>query len=423
MGKQEMSERDYRKRLEADLARWEADGLITAPSGQAIRGTFRPVPEGVNIATVVAIVGGLLIAAAFLAFVAANWTEIPRPTRFGILLAGIAGAYLLGAWFDRSARPYLADLAAAVGSIAFGAAIALTGQMYHLGDDFAGGMMLLAVGALIAAVLTGSRGAFAVALVAACIWNGMRSFEMSDAHLPFVAFWLICAGLAVLWNAPVARHLVALAAIVWCVDTAIGIEESRVANPTFTYIAMVSFLLGGGLALASRGPEALRLFGLTLSNYAALALAISLAWVVAGIFSLGSRKLPVSIVVLGMAGPALALAASVIARRVGPAFVAVSIGLSLVVVSGEITTTRLDDPWLMYAFALVAMLCLVISGMLDDVRPRVVAGWIGLAATIAAITWAVQGSLLRRSAFLAVSGLAMAGLATLLGRLLPKERR
>src|SRR5215204_1871979 len=153
-----MSERDYRKRLEADLARWEADGLIAASAGAAIRATLRPVPEGVTIATVVAIAGGLLIAAAFLAFVAANWSEIPRPTRFGILLAGIASAYVFGAWFDRSARPYLADLAVAVGSIVFGAAIALTGQMYHLGDDFAGGMLLLAAGSLITAVLTSSRG-------------------------------------------------------------------------------------------------------------------------------------------------------------------------------------------------------------------------------------------------------------------------
>jgi hypothetical protein len=67
------------------------------------------------------------------------------------------------------------------------------------------------------------------------------------------------------------------------------------------------------------------------------------------------------------------------------------------------------------------MLCLVISGMLDDVRPRVVAGWIGLAAVIAAVTWAVKGSLLRRALFLAVAGAAAVGLAALLGRLLPKE--
>jgi hypothetical protein len=63
----------------------------------------------------------------------------------------------------------------------------------------------------------------------------------------------------------------------------------------------------------------------------------------------------------------------------------------------------------------------VVSGMLDEVRPRVVAGWIGLASMIAAITWAVRGSLLRRAFFLAIAGLVAVGLAALLGRLLPKE--
>src|SRR5262249_60361065 len=136
--------------------------LLSAAPADAIRGRLQPVPEGVTIATVVAIVGGLLIAAAFLAFIAANWTAIERPARFGILLAGIAAAYTLGALFDRAGRPYLADLAAGVGAIIFGAAIALVGQMYHLADDFAAGLLLWATGALIAAALTGSRGALAV---------------------------------------------------------------------------------------------------------------------------------------------------------------------------------------------------------------------------------------------------------------------
>jgi hypothetical protein len=249
----------------------------------------------------------------------------------------------------------------------------------------------------------------------------MRVFELSDVHLSFVAFWAICAGLAVMWNAPVARHLVALAAVVWCVHAAIGVEQSRAANPTFAFVAVISFLFGGGLALASRGSEAIRAFGLTLANYAGFALAISLAWIVAGIFSVGVRELPITVLALGGAGTVLACAAALIGRRVGPALVAVSIGLALVVASGRIETSRLDDPWLMYALALASMLCLVISGMLDDVRPRVVAGWIGLAAAIAAITWAVQGSLLHRSVFLAAAGLVAVALASLLGRLLGKE--
>ena len=108
-----------------------------------------------------------------------------------------------------ASRPHLADISATVGSIVFGASIALVGQMYHLAEDFAGGMMLWSAGSLIAAILTGSRGALAVALAAGCFWSGMRLAEMSETqHLPFIAFWLVGATLAVIWNSPVARHLV-----------------------------------------------------------------------------------------------------------------------------------------------------------------------------------------------------------------------
>ncbi len=418
-----MSDRAYRHRVEADIARWQADGVIRAAAADVIRSRLPPVPEGVTVATVVAIVGGILIAAAFLAFVAANWTAIARPVRFAMLLAGIAGAYVIGASFDHRKRPYLADLAVAAGSIIFGAAIALVGQMYHLGEDFAAGMLLWATGALVAAALTGSRGALAVALVTACIWNGMRVFEIGDIHLPFVAFWLVAAGLAVMWNAAAARQLVAIAAVVWCVHSAIGLDLAREANPFFTVSAAASLLVGGGLALASRGPESRRALGLALSNYGAIALAIALASIVAGIEGIrATPDQPAWVLGCGVAGVILAFAATVLDRRPGSALAGVATALALLVVSGWIRPSGLDDPWLVYALALGSMLCLVVSGMLDDVRPRVVAGWIGLALVIAAITWAVRGSLLRRAAFLAAAGLVAVGLATLLGRLLGKER-
>ncbi len=229
-----MSERAYRERLEADLARWQAEGLLPPKSADAIRATLRPVPEGLTIATVVGIVGGLLIAAAFLAFIAANWTVIARPLRFAILLAGIVGAYGAAALFDRAERNHLADLSAGVGSIIFGAAIALVGQMYHLGDDFAGGLLLWASGALAAAVLTGSHSALAVALAAGCVWSGMRVDEMSDVHPQFAIFWLIAAVLALTWQTTAARHLVAVAALVGAFLAAVGVTQARIASPNFT---------------------------------------------------------------------------------------------------------------------------------------------------------------------------------------------
>jgi uncharacterized membrane protein len=112
-----MFERAYRQRLEADLARWEADGVITPAVLAAIRSALPPLAPDINIAVVVAIVGGLLIAAAFLAFVAAHWTEFARLLRFAILVAGIVSANGLGAWFARAGRSVLADLCVSISSI------------------------------------------------------------------------------------------------------------------------------------------------------------------------------------------------------------------------------------------------------------------------------------------------------------------
>jgi hypothetical protein len=68
------------------------------------------------------------------------------------------------------------------------------------------------------------------------------------------------------------------------------------------------------------------------------------------------------------------------------------------------------------------MLCLVVSGMLDAARPRIVAGWLGIAGVIASITWAVKGSLLKRSIFLAVAGIVAVVLASALNRFMPRSR-
>lgn len=418
-----MSERAYRERLEADLARWQAEGLLPPKSADAIRATLRPVPEGITIATVVGIVGGLLIAAAFLAFIAANWTAIARPLRFAMLLAGIAGAYGAATVFDRQERDHLADLSVGVGSIIFGAAVALTGQMYHLGDDFAGGLLLWAAGAMAAAALTGSHAAFAVALAAGCVWSSMRVDETADVHPQFAVLWLIGVALALAWNTTASRHLVGIATVAGAVLAAIGVDQARIVSPNIVFVVIVSFMIGAGLLLTTRSSESVRAFGLTLSTYGSFCLAIGLAFAIVHTGRPTTGGLQYGLLAAGAVAPVLALAAALAAQRVGPALAGVAVALALVVASGLIPTAAEGEPWLAYALALSAMLCLVVSGMLDDVRPRIVAGWLGLAAIIAAVTWAVKGSLLRRAVFLAVAGLVAVALASLLGRLFHRERR
>jgi Predicted membrane protein (DUF2157) len=420
-----MFERVYRQRLNADLARWEGDGVVSPSAAAAIRGALPPLSPAVNIATVIAILGALLIAAAFLAFVASNWGAIARPMRFAILVAGIICAYGIGAAFARGNRNILADVSACVGSIVFGAAIALVGQMYHLAGDFAAGMMLWSVGALVAAVATGSRGALAVALTVGCIWSGMRVMETHQVpHLAFVALWLIAAAVAVVWNSVVARHLVAVAAVVWWGVAQIGFDDVAPSAPIGTLVAGSTLLLGAGLALAGLRTELLRPFGLTLSTYGAFSLAFASG---VGVFLVNDAQratfsAEMWATICGIIGVALALTAAAMAKRAGPAFAALAGGIVLLVGAGTWWPTSGGEPWLVYAMLLAAMLCLVVSGMLDAAGPRVVAGWLGLAAVIAGITWAVQGSLIRRAVFLCIAGLAAVGLAAALRLVRPKEQ-
>ena len=416
-----MFDRAYRQRLEADLARWQGDGLIAPATVAAIRGALPPLAPGINISVVVGIVGGLLIAAAFLAFVAAHWIEIARLMRLAILLVGIVTAHGLGAWFARTGRPVLADLCAGVGAIVFGAGIALVGQMYHLGGDFAGGMLLWAIGSLAAAALTGSRGALAVALVAASIWSCVRVGELPELpHFEFVAVWVIAAGLALAWNSRVAAHLVAAAALPWWIAAAIqpGAEASLILADG------AALLFGAGLALTATPWQRASSAGAVLSSYGAFSLTIAAILEVTtanDLLSLRSLAVsqPVWAILCGVAGAILAVAAAATTRRAGSAFAGGAIGLVLLAAAAW-TSPKQGEPWLAYALELSAMLCLVVSGMLDAARPRIVAGWLGIAGVIAGITWAVKGSLLARSAFLAVAGAAAIALAAVLNRLLPR---
>jgi uncharacterized membrane protein len=424
-----MFERAYRQRLEADLAQWEADGVTAPATFATIRAALPPLAPGVNIPVMVAIVGGLLIAAAFLAFVAAHWSELSRLLRLAILLVGIVGAHGLGAWLARAGRPALADLCSGVGSIIFGAGIALIGQMYHLSGDFAGGMLLWAIGALAAAALTGSRGALAVALVAASIWTSMRVFEIDVPHFSFGAIWLIAAGLALAWNSRVAAHLVALAALPWWIATAFQVE----LEPSFVLGDGAAVLFGAGLALAaapwpraSSAGAVLSIYGaFLLAGVAILEVATANGFLFRGQFffrsQAGAASQPLWAISCGVAGAIFAFAVAAKTRRADAAFAGMAMGLVLLA-AALWTPPQAGEPWRAYAVELCAMLCLVVSGMLDSARPRIVAGWLGIAGVIAAITWAVEGSLLHRSIFLAVAGAVAIALSLVVNRLLPRTQ-
>jgi hypothetical protein len=278
------------------------------------------------------------------------------------------------------------------------------------------------MGALIAATLTGSRGALAVALAAGTVWTTTRIYDARDPHLPFVAFWLVAGSLALIWKSRVAYHLVALASLPWWIAAAFQLAINDL-DPLFVLAAGAALLLGGGLALAATRWERAREAGAVLATYGAFSLAIAAAFVVTMYDDpIHAHTDATSHLTwanaCGIAGAVFAFAAAAGTRRIGTAFAGIAIGLILV--AAPLTPPAAGEPWAAYAAVLCAMFCLVLSGMLDGVRSRIIAGWIGMACVIAGITWAVKGSLLRRSVFLAAAGVVATGLATVLNRLLPR---
>jgi hypothetical protein len=248
-----------------------------------------------------------------------------------------------------------------VGSIIFGAAIALVGQMYHVSGDFAGGMLLWAMGALAAAALTGSRGALAVALAAASIWSWMRIFEVRDPHFSFVVVWLIAAGLALAWKSRVAAHLVAVAAVGWWIAEAVQFS----AAPSFLLAYGAALLFGADWRLPRhRGGRVVgRGCAVGLWCFRAGRAAIFQVLIANEAFysKLGALNQPLWATSCGRGrskySPSWRLRQT---RRTGVILAGIAIGLVLLAAVAW-TPSQPREPWHVYAFELCAMLLLVVS--------------------------------------------------------------
>jgi uncharacterized membrane protein len=135
--------------LEKAFRRWAEAGLLDDAAARRLRAfeeerarTRRPrwpVYLAVSL-------GGLLLGAGVLLFVAAHWDDISPAQRFGIVLAMVAGFHAVGAAVA-SRFAALASVLHAVGTACLGAGIFLAGQIFNLQEHWPGGLMLWAAGA------------------------------------------------------------------------------------------------------------------------------------------------------------------------------------------------------------------------------------------------------------------------------------
>jgi uncharacterized membrane protein len=136
--------------IEKSISAWQAAGVIDAETAARIRAfeSQQASMERLRWPVLVALgLGGLVICAGVLLFVAAHWEQLSPGERFSIVVILTAVFPALGA-FAAPRFPALATTLFAVGTVTTGAGIFMSAQIFNLEEHWPNGILLWAIAAL-----------------------------------------------------------------------------------------------------------------------------------------------------------------------------------------------------------------------------------------------------------------------------------
>ena len=165
----------FRDWLEEESRLWTQEGLIGEAQRERLLARY-PEPEGGGrMAFVLRTLGVIVLFASLLLVISHNWESLGRGGRMVavsgvlVLLQGIALTYFLK---GRTGGSLLGHLASCLG---FGAAVAMTGQVYHLDAHAPDAVLTWALLTLPFALLLRSSALHYLYLILAAIWYGMEA--------------------------------------------------------------------------------------------------------------------------------------------------------------------------------------------------------------------------------------------------------
>jgi uncharacterized membrane protein len=129
------------------LTRWISAGLIDPSTAERIRAfeLADQKPSGARWQVLIAVLlGGILLAAGVLLFVAAHWDQVSPFQRLALVLTMLALLHL-GAVFAADKFPAITTALHGVGTIAAGAAIAMVGQIFNMQEHWPAAILLWAL--------------------------------------------------------------------------------------------------------------------------------------------------------------------------------------------------------------------------------------------------------------------------------------
>ena len=165
--------------LPAEVEHWRASGIISGEQARAILDSY-DFPEAAEaprnrLVTVLLIMGAVLVGLGVILFVAANWQEISSGVKLSMMFIGIpviyGAGFLLRYRFD---YPRMGTALIFLGSIAYGAAIHLIAQTYHIPVNHPNLVLYWFLGVLPLAYVVRSQPVMVLALVTGLAAVGFR---------------------------------------------------------------------------------------------------------------------------------------------------------------------------------------------------------------------------------------------------------
>ncbi|MFD2445338.1 DUF2157 domain-containing protein [Bacillus sp. CGMCC 1.16607] len=188
MTKRVVKEKEYQF-LKRELQFLEESEVL--PSGRAneIQDLYE-VEEGLSFTRTLLYVGAILIGAGILSFIASNWGEIGKLTKFLFILGMFISSNLAGYKME-SNYPKTSKSFYYLGTLVYGAGIFLIGQMFHFGGDFQDAFLWWSLGILPLAWVLKDKWILMAASFFVLIYMSNGIFWASNSIPYWILLWMI----------------------------------------------------------------------------------------------------------------------------------------------------------------------------------------------------------------------------------------
>jgi len=245
--------RGFREGLRRELPRWEAEGAVAPEVARALAkryGVDRADAGGPSFLAVY-VLGAALVGSSIVSLVAWHWEAMSRGARLLVVLAAMLAAHGAAFTLDRLGRhPRLAHALAVLGTLVFGANIALVAQIFQVSGEWYGIFGAFAVGALGAGLALESLPTLVAGAISALFLWGPGYADVHASAGVAACYGIVLAILALAW-----RHRSALLVVVAGLGAATTLAAAGDFRTSILPILSVAAALAAG-PLVARGERA-----------------------------------------------------------------------------------------------------------------------------------------------------------------------